>query len=250
MKTQRKMICGALVALLFVANVYGAPREYDGAEDAPKLSDKMKFGVGAGLGWVGGNSLVLEKPYLSLCSFSDFFGEYKINDRIGVRLSLRPTSCVASEIPTGEESVASSEERGCLKIAPTLRVYMGTNKKFCFFLGPQVGYLRNAKFKKAGHDGKNKVLDYFVEEDLEEMGFGGRKINHWALGLKWGWDYECNNGLIIGGLLTIEWGGKGSDAASKKGSSGSSSSGESLSLSFLRGVEIFYLGYNFAKLFN
>jgi hypothetical protein len=206
MKTQKKIVCSALFALLFVTNVYGAPEGYDYAEDAPKLSDKMKFGLGVGLG-SGAKSIFLGGSTQSLYVYADFFGEYKINNSIGVRLSLQRTTQinvrpnVSKIMPPGE---AYSEEQGYCKIAPTLRVYVGTNKKFCFFLGPQVGFLLSSGLKYQNYYGKEKVLEILVEKNLESTGLKGHKLNRVAYGVKFGWDYESENGFIIGVLFGRE----------------------------------------------
>jgi hypothetical protein len=252
MKTQEKIVCSALVALLFVTNVYGAPGRYDYAGDAPKLSDKIKFGWGLGLG-SGAESIFLGGSTQSSYVYADFFGEYKINNSIGVRLSLQPTTQinvrpnVSKIMPPGE---AYSEEQVYYKIAPTLRVYMGKNKKFCFFLGPQMGYLASDEWKCQDDYGKEKILDMLAEKDLEKTNIKGRKLNRWANGFKFGWDYESEKGFIIGVLFGKEWAIGNRNTLNKASRSTSSSSNKNLDALWLEGIDLFYLGYNFAKLLD
>jgi hypothetical protein len=243
MKTQKKIVYSVLVALLFVTNVYGVPEGYDYAEDTPKLSDKVKFGVGLGRGIAQGSPIVVGSK-VHLYSFIDFFGEYKINDEIGVRLSVQRTFSKGQE---EVEDIVVDVDMTCLKIAPTLRVYMGTDKQFCLFFSPQVGYLSSAKMKYLDHDRKEKVLDFFVAEDLEKaIGQKGYKVNRWGKGIKFGWDYECKNGLVLGGIFTSEWQLANPNAEDKKNKSGD----KSIDIPFLHGQQMFYIGYNFAKLLD
>lgn len=244
MKTQKRVVLGALFALLFVTNVHGASEGYD-YEGGSKLSDKMKFGVGFGVG-VGKSSAIFEDLIHTLGVHTDFFGEYKINNRIGVRLSLQPAL-----LSVFEQEGKCIEEQTHWKIAPTLRVYMGKNKKFCLFLGPQVGYLSQAQLRMKKHDNKKeRIVDYFSEEDLKAIKLEGYKVNRWAWGLKFGCDYESKKGLIIGGLLNVELPIGNRNTFKKESNSGSSSSSKSLDVLWLGGQQVFYLGYNFAKLLD
>jgi hypothetical protein len=232
-----------LFALLFVTNVYGAPEGYNDTGDAPKLLDRVKFGVGFCKGLGVGSPIITGFPESASYNSLDIFGEYKINDEIGVRLSVQPTYL--------QEAAASGniEMKSYVKIAPTLRVYVGKDKQFCLFFSPQMGYLLSAKQKSQDYNGKEEVLNYFVAKDLEEIKGKDYEVNRRARGTKFGWDYECKNGLIIGGIFTSEWATENPDTT-KKGNPGSSSSAKKLDLLFLQGQQVLYLGYNFAKLFD
>ena len=246
MKTQKRIVCSALFALLSVTNVYGAPEGYGYAEDAPKLSDKMKFGVGFGAG-IGSRSSIDKDLILPIYRYGNFFGEYKINNSIGVRLSLQPTRLNILK----EEIEGRFEGQVYWKIAPALRVYMGKNKKFCFSLGPQIGYLASAKQKDQDHySGKKKVLDYFVEKDLEKINMKGHKLNRVAYGFKFSWDYESKGGFIIGVLFGRELPIGNRNTLNEASRSGSSLSNKNLDALWLKGLDLLYLGYNFAKLLD
>jgi hypothetical protein len=244
MKTQ-KIILSAVFALLFVTNVYGTSTGYDYSEDAPKLADKMKFGVGFGMGLMEGsphNATLHSNTY----NFIDLFGEYTINDEIGVRLSLQPT--ISKEV-----EIRQVTTMGYLKIAPTLRVYMGADRQFCLLFGPQLGWLASAKIKQQTIDNKGKrkeeVKDLLVEKDREEILGKGIKVNRFARGFKLGWDYECQNGLIVGGVLTGEFATSNSYAQTQSRLE-SPSDDHGIDLLVLQGQQLFYIGYNFAKLFE
>jgi hypothetical protein len=221
------LILSTLFAWLFGANVHGALAAID--FEAPTLVERVKFGVGFGLGVHGDESSLLiaditDEKY----RFLDFFGEYMIDSEFGIRLSVQPAFY----------SQSSTEE--CLnlqiwKIAPTVRMYVGSGKRLCLFLGPQIAILARATEEYLSC-GKVKQINLL---DRDRDG----KLAKTKTFLKLGWDYECENGVIVGGMFATEWKlNDDSKKIAKKTAKGYVDIFPSAS------QQLFYVGYNFARL--
>jgi hypothetical protein len=230
MKTHKKIILSAVLALLFVTNVCSASAGYDYAEDAPKLADKMKFGVGIGRGFIEGSPFIAKRP-AGTYIFLDLFGEYKFSDEYGLRLSIQPTS----------SSLVEALHVGYCNVGLTHRVYVGQDKQLCLFIGGETSILSSAKLKAKDLLGEDKELDLYKKEDFEKIYSSKSKLNKVRSKLKIGWDYECENGLIIGGIFTSTWASEDEENDDKN---------NSVYVLPASTQQLVYLGYNFAKLFN
>ena len=133
-------------------------------------------------------------------------------------------------------------------IAPTLRMYLGTAKRFCVFMGPKFGYLVRAKCTHYNLEGEH-TYDLLNEEDLQNLAKQNRYMQHAKMkrcvwGIKFGWDYESKHGLMLGMLLGGEIGLSGilvHDMSEKKHINLCKNNVISTS-------QLFSIGYNFAKL--
>ena len=232
MKTQNKIIFSAVLALLFVTNVYGTSTGYDAT--GGRLADKMKFGVGIGRGFIEGSPFLAESP-AGTYTFLDLFGEYKFSDEYGLRLSIQPTS--SSLVQASDQSL----HVGYCNVGLTHRVYVGQDKQLCLFFGVETSILTSAKKKRKDYLGKNVELDLRKKEDLEKITYNSKsKLNEVRSRFKIGWDYECENGLIIGGIFTSTWASEDKENDDKN----------SVYVLPASTQQLFYLGYNFAKLFE
>jgi hypothetical protein len=221
------LILSALFAWLFGANVHGVLAAID--SETPTLMEEVRFGMGFGLGVCGERSspFIADNPDGEY-RFLDFFGEYMIDSEFGIRLSVQPTF------------YAQSSTGRCLnlqiwKIAPTIRVYVGSGKRLCFFLGPQIAILARANLESLSF-GKVKQFN-LLDHDRDD------KVAKTKTFLKLGWDYECENGVIVGGVFTTEW--KLNDGSKKMAKEPAKCD---LDLFPSASQQLFYVGYNFAKL--
>lgn len=236
MKTQRKIILSALLALFFITNVCSASSGQDATGGG--LADKMKFGLGVGRGFTAGSTFwAAPKNPSGEYRFLDIFGEYKFSDEYGLRLSVQPTS---SSLNLDDGSL----DVGYVNVGLTNRVYVGQDKQLCLFFGFETGILSSAKEKGRDYSEKSTELDLCKEEDFKKSHLyrTGSELSKSTSRLKFGWDYECENGLIIGGIFTSTWA-----SADEENNNPKKAKVDVLPLST---QQLFYLGYNFAKLFD
>lgn len=209
-----------LTPLLFAANVYGSI--IDGASDPQEVKFGLKLKLqGSDMIYQGKDEgdTPLFRPSL------DLFGEYELNDAVGLRLALGYSGQGnKTQVSGPKDKVAVYLNYVMLSAIP--RFYLGSARQFSLFIGPRVGWLTSAKAQRFVSEKKQGP-----EVDSLKKGAPFKRIN-W--GVIWGADYEFESGFILGtegnlGLTSLFKGGEPEDRE----------------LIFSGGVT---LGYNFAKL--
>jgi len=228
--TMKKILLSTVFALLFVANVHGKPPAYGGMTDTNTTSETKKFGVKFKphfSRFIWKNDVA--KNILLRPSF-DVFGEYSLSDGVGLQLSLG-YSGQGQGMEIGEldgEKIELREFFNYVMLSVMPRFYPGSDRQFCFFIGPRVGWLASAKALVL-IDGKKK-------EEGNLLGEGQELFKRFDGGILLGLDYEFDAGILLGGDCNI-----GITNLLKKESENNSVR------TFSGGIT---LGYNFAKLLN
>jgi len=237
MKTKRKLLSiVSLVTVFLTTEAHAASATHE--HGAPRLSDTVKFGMGLGRGFSDGSPMMAaeEGHPAGEYRFLDLFGEYRFSNEYGLQLSVRPTSLHAHE-----EAVKA----GYYTVGLTNRIYVGQEKRLCLFFGLEFSYLGSAKMKirSVGYGGEAKevVRDLCKKEDLKKVFGSSCKLEKSQSSLKFGWDYECENGLIIGGIFTSSW-------ATGQEDQRNSEHENMVKILPVNTQQLFYIGYNFAKL--
>ena len=233
MKTQRKIILSALLALFFVTNVCSASSGQDASGGG--LADKMKFGVHLGS--------------ILWCHKVGAFAEYKIHDAFGLRTGIMRFKDMYAMKALHESPKQSAVVVPVYAAVPLIaRFYPGEARQFCMFAGLQVNYLAGGesvyfstsdsqeKIKK-----KTESLNPFSEKpspnsdlkNLKDESAQSVPISSWGSHLLMGFDYETLGGFQIG----LEYG---------YGLSSLAACDEIVGNWTLKPT----LGYNFAKLFD
>lgn len=153
------------------------------------------------------------------------WGEYALNNPVGIRLALS-YSMQGTKLEPGPVEKFSYNY---LVLSPTLRIYP-TSRAFGIFVGPYIGYLLTAKVKQG-----NRSTDMLKDLPKEKQ---PKRID---AGITFGTEGEHSSGIILGyganvGLVNIIKKQEGSSADSQR--------------SIKNFTMKFYLGYNFAKLLN
>ncbi len=245
MKTKRKIIISALLALFFITNVCSAKSFSD--------ENQMKYGV------------VLKPHFSSIDTLSfvdstvfapaiEFFDEFRLSSVVGLRFSLEYAyrgskifvdekslimHHLLSKIPGFPEftsgDIAETElvfRTQEVQLAVTPRFYLGGDEEFSIFVGPYLSYIRAAKLKiSSGDNIAIADADLFAADNK-----GDETISRIDYGIVMGLDYEFDSGVTLGCSYSV--GHKNvlpkimSPLSAKKSSGGIT------------------LGYNFAKLFD
>lgn len=223
----KKLLSATLLVILSATTVYGQP-------DTKK--NNLKFGVKAKphFAYLCFHNMVGHRAFFpSTFKFSaGLFGEHTFSDMLGGQIALE-YSGKGTKDPEAENSYCIiSLDYIMLAVMP--RFYMGEDRRFCLFIGPQISWLTAAKGQKYKASGEKDgdIIDYLKEKHKELC---GKKI---VFGMLLGLDYEFDNGILLGyeqniGLTGIN------KSESEKGVS-------QKIYTYSAGVT---LGYNFAKLF-
>ena len=158
------------------------------------------------------------------------WGEYALNNPVGIRLALSYSMQGAKEKP-----IKSSYNY--LVLSPTLRIYPTSSRAFGIVVGPYIGYLLTAKFKNG-----DMSVDMFKDSPKEKQ---PKRID---AGITLGLEGEHSSGIILGYVANI-----GLVNTKKKVENAEGIPADLLSR-FQASAKNFtmklYLGYNFAKLLN
>lgn len=234
-----------MFVLLSVQHVHGVPIKHeDHTENTPKLANKIKFGLGVGLGVSILNPSGKSEGNISEDSSSvegkvsfpvEGYGEY-LFDSVGLRLSLKHASKGTREKDKILENyIERTMALNYFMVAPMLRWYPGKAKQFCIFIGPRLGYLYSAKYKEKVK-GRETLNVNLLKNSLQDA-----KMRRWDWSITFGWDYETKKGFIWGALFSADV------SLSKILKFEKSQEGEEVNFRNLYG-QVLYIGYNFAKL--
>jgi Outer membrane protein beta-barrel domain len=232
MYSYRKLLLhGMLLASLCATNVYGATRAY-GRSRSTQDTGQIKFGTKGKLNFASVVSDAPLKRCESLMRYSfDLFGEYALNNKVGLQLSLG-----YSGQGTGEKASLALKSPKIetylhyIMLSAVPRFYQGSDRQYCLFIGPSVSWLASARGQVfEGRTKAGEEIDLLGDEMSEE---GKPKRINW--GILFGLDYELDAGIIAG----IDW-----HVGLTRLFEDEYVSTRTYSLGFT-------LGYNFAKLFN
>ena len=142
----------------------------------------LKFGVKA-----GSNAAVLMRRGLLndqnlWRTRFDLYGEYRLNNALGVQLSLL-------YLGQGEKLyIGTGNYLDYLLCSPSLRWYPGSDRQFCLFIGPQLSYLIAAREDSSSPNISKNLL----------QGPDGAQRRRVDAGLLFGLDYEFDIHLLLG----------------------------------------------------
>lgn len=140
------------------------------------------------------------------------FGEYALNDNLGIQVSFgyQTNSYSLEDIQSLSYINKNAIVRlGYIHLPVVLRAYPGEKRQFCWFAGLRIGYVTNAKFSI----GSQKSLDIFLEGVEDRLGFQENtniikvnmqdisdpdKLSKSQIGAVAGFDYEFQFGLTLG----------------------------------------------------
>jgi hypothetical protein len=189
----RKSLLVASFLLLASAQVLAAPARRTKSIDH---TGEIKFGpqIGGALGY-------------------GVFGEYALNNNLGVQVSLGylmnlyGLESVQIDSQMGKNALASI---GYLNLPVVLRAYPREERQFCWLIGFRIGYILNAKLafknKDIGEILVSSILDgsevTFTDlKDLAEQD----KVSKFQFGLVGGFDYEFKMGLTLGFAISKDF---------------------------------------------
>jgi hypothetical protein len=147
---------------------------------------------------------------ISIARKGGLFGEYKLNEALGVQVGIVYFNNYYfldnADIVDGGFMLARVAS---IDIPIVLRAYPGNDRQFCWFVGPQLGYIIKGKFNTMAsaplsttEEKVDKMKDY--ENVLKNMNLDLKDINEqdkvrrFQVAILAGFDYEFDFGLITG----------------------------------------------------
>ena len=215
-KLKPSLLLGILLALA-VTTAHARPaRNRRGARNK-HIHVPIKFGAKVGYcgAFLHSRTLRNIEDHILLRPRFDLYGEYELNDTLGVQLSLM-------YLGQGVKDPYAKLYLDYILCSPSLRWYPGSDRQLCLFLGPQLSYLMSAKEVQSS---SNNSINLLQDSDSEQR----RRID---AGLLFGLDYEFDIKLLLG----VSW------------NVGFISIVKNSNLSLTNFSGSWYLGYNFAPL--
>lgn len=227
------LLSSTVLTLLFFTSAYGKKQEYRHSKPTQDTG-QMKFGITPKLNiaTISADDESMQKTigHVVMPSF-DLFGEYALNDTVGVQLSLGYSgqgSAVGGK--GGADKIKMDIYLHYIMLSAMPRFYPGSDRQFCLFVGPRISWLASAKRQRFVNGKKvGKEIDFLGDKVLEK-----NKPKRVDWGVLFGLDYESDAGIILG----VDW---------NIGITNILKDESNKLRTFSTGLT---LGYNFAKLFN
>jgi hypothetical protein len=157
-------------------------------------------------------------PQLGLATASGrlgLFGEYKLNESLGLQTGLAYFSngylLISTELSDSRSAITILN---CISAPVILRMYPGNDRQFCWFGGIQLGYVVKGKFLFLPKDDSEESIAKLVEDLIDKKGENFNtslgeidkqdKVQKFQFGITAGFDYEFRFGLILGLSYTKE----------------------------------------------